>query len=281
MKNFSKLSLLLLFLTFGIMNAQSRFYNIILVADLSDRNLADKEHLPKFPMDYDLKVISEIMKEFKRNVKRNFYITSNDKITFVSLPLNENIDIIEEHRLKIDMTQISIRVRRFQLDNLIADFLTKVSQVYKRAIRKKTVGADIWDFFKNDLPNYLIEDNLYENIVVLLTDGYLYFDESYKNRRISTSQGATFMEVAKARYSNGKVKLLPTGKRYDNVNILMMGVDPIVKYSQREIMLLKDCWTQWFNSMNVKRFEIVRLNNARVSIELSVTNFFGRLRKEQ
>ena len=262
-------------------SSKPRFLNIIIVSDLSDRNLADKERLPKFPMKYDLSVIKELLNQFSMNVKRNLYINSRDRICFVYLPeyqsSSSNFNISDDN-LEIDMNEIDIRSKRIKLNSITQMFYSKTKEIYSLALKQKTIGADIWAFFKYDLERYIIKQPSFRNILVILTDGYLYFDEDYKNKRLNTRNGATYMNVALLRNrkntKNPLVKLLPINKDFSNLEILMMGIDPIIKYNNKEYSIILNTWSTWFNSMNVRNYKIVRLEKSKLSISLDIKNFF-------
>ncbi len=260
-----------------IFGKQPRYLNIIIISDLSDRNLKDKIHLSKYPMHYDLMVIKEVIENFKNNVKKNFFVASKDRICFVYLPENQIVPQVNES-LMIDMNSIDIRKRRFQLDKLVADLYSNIREVYINNLNRKTIGADIWAFFKYDLDKYLINDKKFRNVVLLLTDGYLYFNTEYQKARGRNKLGATFMDIVTDRRKGftDKVttRILPIGRKFSNVEILMMGVDPIKEFNNREFFILKEIWSEWFESMKIRYFRILKLENSRLSVKLDVKRFF-------
>ena len=272
----------ILFLLKPLSAIDKKYLNIIIIADLSDRNLRDKNNLPKFPVDYDQAVIDEVLKIFKENVRKNLYIASKDRITFISLPENDKVFSsygINESALNINISEIDIRSRRTKLNEYILSFSMNIKKVYSATINEKTIGADIWSFFKYDLEKLLIEGPNFRNVIILLSDGYLYFNKEYKKNRMSSVNGATFMNVSQKHYPLSKsidpIKLLPIGKNFTSTEILLAGIDPIIKYSDQEFAFIHNCWAEWFDSMKIK-YEIVKLNKSKPTIAATVEKFFNK-----
>jgi hypothetical protein len=72
--------------------------------------------------------------------------------------------------------------RKEVYDTLTGLFTEKLTQIYSLAMKQSTwpwPGSDIWRFFKDDVKDYCVErDTNYRNILIILTDGYIFHEDS-------------------------------------------------------------------------------------------------------
>ena len=70
---------------------------------------------------------------------------------------------------------------RKEVYDSITDLYSKnLENIYQETIETSAwEGSDIWRFFKDDVKDFCIEkDTTYRNILIILTDGYLYHKQS-------------------------------------------------------------------------------------------------------
>ena len=244
-------------------NDVSNNLNISILLDLSDRISPTK--FPNQTMEYylrDVGYINSVAEAFKNHLNTKRVIQADDKIQlfFDPAPFNPEINKISND-LKIEITKDNIS--KEEIDKIKEKYTSESLEIYKLAIKDNNyVGSDIWNFFKNKINDYCIEDN-YRNILVVLTDGYIYF----KNSKIQEGNMTTYLtpEVIRANglnksnwsetMINKKNAFIPTNTDLSNLEILVLGINPNTKNAYEEDVI-KAYWTNWFETMKVKRYEI-------------------------
>src|SRR5690606_40920272 len=102
-------------------------------------------------------------------------IDDNMQLFFDPPPLNPEINSISKS-LKVELNKGNVS------DKLLKDIESKYKseplKLYQLAIKDNNyVGSDTWTFFKNRINDYCIDEN-HRNILVILTDGYIYYENS-------------------------------------------------------------------------------------------------------
>jgi len=239
--------------------------NISILLDLSDR--IDTTKYPNQTMQYykrDLGYINSIASAFKKHLSTKKIITINDRLQmfFDPPPANPQINSMLK-QLKIELTKNNITKEK--LNNIKQEYNNIPPNIYKLALTDNHyIGSDTWGFFKNKVNNYCIKDG-YRNILIILTDGYIYHENNkfMENNRSSyiTPIGIKKFGLNKSDWNN-KI----TNKNYgfikanDNLNdleILVLGINPSKKSNNPyELDVLKAYWGNWFKEMGIKKYEI-------------------------
>jgi len=237
--------------------------NISFLLDLSDR--IDPKKYPNESMDFykrDISYINSIASIFDNHIRSKKVRRVDDKIQlfFDPEPKNSKINEISNH-LKYHLTKENLN------KNLLNEFknayLVFPEEIYELAIKDgKYVGSDTWRFFKNKAQNYCIEDG-HRNILVVLTDGYIY----HKSTIIKEGSQTTYLTpkvVRSNKLTNSKWENLISDQEFgfipinidlSNLEILVLGINPDSNNPYEEDVI-KRYWSDWFKKMNVKRFEI-------------------------
>ena len=237
--------------------------NISLLLDLSDRISLTK--YPNPTMEYylrDVGYINSVSEAFIEHVRRKKVMRAHDKIQlfFDPTPLNPEINKISKD-LKIEINKGN--VSKELISNIKATYINSPLEIYKLAIKDGNyVGSDIWRFFKTKINDYCVEKD-YRNILVILTDGYIFYKdtqmregnfttyltpESIKNNKLNNSEW-------NQKIMNQKIGFLKANNDLSNLEILVLGINPNPKNPYEEDVI-KAYWTNWFLAMKVKRFEI-------------------------
>lgn len=237
--------------------------NISILLDLSDRISPTK--FPNQTMEYylrDVGYINSVAEAFKKHLSTKRVMQADDKIQlfFDPAPFNPEINKISND-LKMEITRDNIS--KEELNKIKEKYTSESLAIYKLAIKDNNyVGSDTWKFFKNKINDYCIEDN-YRNILVVLTDGYIYF----KDTKIQEGNMTTYLtpEVIRANglnksnwsetMINQKNAFIPANTDLSNLEILVLGINPNTKNAYEEDVI-KAYWTNWFDKMKVKRYEI-------------------------
>lgn len=238
-------------------------YNISLLLDLSDRISIDKN--PNPTMQYyqrDLGYIKSVSEAFTQHLKskRIRQIDDRMQLFFNPEPLDPEINTIARNlRITIDKNNAS----KDLLNSINASYATKTSKIYESALKdNKYIGSDIWSFFDNKVKDQCIE-NKYRNILIILTDGYMFYESTVikeKNRTTYITPELIRKNGLNTQDWEQKIKdqdfgFIKINTDLSNLEVLVLGINPS-KSNPYEEKVIKAYWTKWFTEMNIKHFEI-------------------------
>ncbi len=237
--------------------------NISLLLDLSDRISPTK--YPNPTMEFylrDVGYINSVSDAFTEHIRTKKVVRAHDKIQlfFDPAPFNPEINKISKD-LKIEINKNNISKEMINKTKTI--YATNPLKIYDLAIKDQHyIGSDTWKFFKDKVNDYCIEDN-YRNILVILTDGYIYFENSkIKEANLTTYLTPELIRVNKLNSSDWSQKLtnqqlgfIKANNDLSNLEILVLGINPNPKNPYEEDVI-KAYWANWFESMKVKKYEI-------------------------
>ncbi|WP_083693130.1 hypothetical protein [[Flexibacter] sp. ATCC 35103] len=241
----------------------SENYNISILLDLSDRISLEKN--PNPTMQYyqrDLGYIKSVSEAFTEHLKSKRIRQIDDKMQlfFNPEPLDPAINTIaQDLRISIDKNNASKKL----LNSINSDYASKTSKIYESAIKdNKYVGSDIWSFFDNKVKDQCIE-NKYRNILVILTDGYM-FDEStvmkegnrttYITPELIRKNGLNTKDWDK-KLQDQDYGFIKANDDLSNLEVLVIGINPN-KNNPYEEKVIRSYWTKWFTEMKIRHFEI-------------------------
>jgi hypothetical protein len=256
--------------------------NISLLLDLSDRISPTK--YPNPTMEYylrDVGYINSVSEAFTEHIRSKKIIRAHDKIQlfFDPTPLNPEINKISQD-LKIEINKGN--VSKELIKNIKTTYGSNPLEIYNLAIKDGNyVGSDIWRFFKTKINDYCVEKE-YRNILVILTDGYIYYKDTqmregnlttYLTPELINSNKLNSPEWNK-KIMNQKLGFLKANNDLSNLEILVLGINPSPKNPYEED-ILKTYWTNWFQTMKVKRFEI-RNADLPSNMDKIIKNFISK-----
>ena len=248
--------------------------NITILLDLSDRispiiNPSNPSH-----KDRDLEIVKYIAAGFREDMEKKgvFGARGRIKIIFTPVPEDENINALVRE-LNIDLSNKKAKEKKKIHDETETIFISHLGTIYEKTIsEKKWLGSDIWRFFKNDIADFCISrDPKYRNILVVLTDGYIYHKDSkdrQKNRYAYLT--STLIESYGLRNNPNwekKADDLDFGliaKRNDlsDLEILILEIEPSKSHKNDEDIIRK-ILSKWLEEMGVKK-ENFRIYNSEV-----------------
>lgn len=247
----------------GIGNtSQLENLNISFLLDLSDR--IDPVKYPNASMPYyqrDILYIRAIEQAFVNHTMKKKFLLLNEQmqVFFDPEPQNPQMNRLSQ-QLKVKFNKSSPKVYIENIDKTYANILPKI---YQSAIHgKQYEGADIWRFFKNRAKDYCIENN-HRNILVILTDGYMYHkDSKFTVGNKSSFLTPEFIRSKKLTTSNykeliakNKLGFIPATEGLQNLEVLVLGINPS-KNSPYEEDIIRQYWADWLMAMGVKKFDI-------------------------
>jgi len=237
--------------------------NVSILIDLSDRISPSK--YPNPTMEYymrDVGYINSVSEAFMQHVNGKKIKQMNDKIQvyFDPAPLNPEINSIS-NELKFELTKDN--VSNELLSKIKDSYKTEPLKLYQLAIKDNNyIGSDTWKFFQNKVKDYCIEEH-HRNILVVLTDGYIYYDNSLMKEKNKTSfltpksisENGLNASDWQEKLTNKDLGFIVANEDLSSLEVLVIGINPDSKnpYEQKVITAY---WTKWFEEMKVKRYEI-------------------------
>lgn len=237
--------------------------NISLLLDLSDRIDTTKYHNEALEFYLrDVGYIESIANSFVEHLRVKRMLAMDDKIAvfFDPVPQNPKIDKISES-LKFHVTRSNASLDLFE--DIKNTYKSKSREIYEQALSDgKYVGSDTWNFFKNKVKSFCIEENS-SNLLIILTDGYLYHENNLrKEGNLSTYLTPQFIRTNKLNDSNWKERFegdgygfIPASGNLENLQVLILGINP-GKGNVYEDDVIKAYWKEWLEEMEVGYYEI-------------------------
>lgn len=243
-----------------ILDNKENNLNISVFLDLSDRITRPKTIIN------DTENLKSISKAFTNHVKTKKLILLQDKIQlyFNPAPTNNTINSIAE-KLHIEFDKNSPKAKIIDTEEFYAK---QPSEIYNLALAdsenpKDFPGSDIWRFFKDNVKDYTISD-CHRNILVILTDGYMFHENSQMNED-KLSSYLTPKSMDRLPLSNSKWETTLKEKGYgfikandnlEDLEVLVIGIESLNPKNPYAIDVMRAYWTKWFKEMGVKKFKI-------------------------
>ncbi len=238
--------------------------NISFLLDLSDRIDPVKHPMPSMEFyKRDSEYIKSVVEAFDIHLRAKKVRKMDDKIQlfFDPEPLNQEINTISS-ALKFHVNKDS--ASKSLLRGIVKAYTTQPEHIYKLAIKDdKYVGSNTWKFFKNKAKQYCVEAR-HRNILVILTDGYIYHENAkQKEKNLTTYLTPQDIRRSGLTTKNWKQTLekkgfgfIPIVEDLSTLEILVLGINPDKKNPYEEDVI-KAYWKNWFKAMNVKRFQLL------------------------
>ena len=240
--------------TGGVTSQSNEPLNISIYLDLSDRL---KRDLTPSQKERDLAIVGHIADYFRAQTVGPKILQSknNIKVFFYPAPNSSDIATLAED-LCIDITKFNGVEKRIVLDgdanqgkpSLKERFNKNLSVIYDKALEaKKFPGCDIWDFFSNKQVDTQCIREGFRNILIILTDGYLY-DEKHK-----VQHGDSLSWVTASSLKNPNTALIVNRKGLDDLEVRILEVNPTdINHRDKLVSVLEI----WLKGMGVKEENI-------------------------
>lgn len=237
--------------------------NISVLLDLSDR--INPEKYPSPAMEFylrDVGYLRSIAENFEAHVINKKLIKIDDKIKVYIDPepsdktLNKKLNILKISFDKSNVTKERILETCKKYDSIS-------TLIYEAAIKDDHyVGSDTWRFIKNKVNDYCVEEG-YRNILVILTDGYIF----HKNTKMEEANRTTYLTPQdvkrfgfnrpgwKEKFEEQDFGFITTNKNLSDLEVLVLGINPDAKNPYEEDVI-RAYWSKWLEEMKVKDFEI-------------------------
>lgn len=236
--------------------------NVSILIDLSDR--IDPTINPNPTMPYfqrDTEYIKAIEKGFLNHMKSKKIITYEDQMQVFFNPEPSDPKINEfTKELKVSFDKNTSKEYFASVEKKYAEI---PSHIYQSAIKDGNfVGSDIWEFFRNKVKDYCVKNDK-RNVLFILTDGYMYHDDSkfsqenktsYLTSKLIKSNNLTTTDFKKIIEKN-KYGFVKANDDLSNLEVVVLGINP-EKGNPFEEAVIKEYWENWFKDMKIKNYQI-------------------------
>lgn len=236
--------------------------NISILLDLSDRI---NPQINPDAQKNDIENIKTITEYFKSNMQNLGAYKAKGKIRvfFSPPPSNPNINTIVS-KLNIDCSKMDNKGRKGVYDTITILYQKYLEDIYKETISTSAwEGSDIWRFFKDDIQDFCIEkDTTYRNILVILTDGYLYHKQSIfnnKNRFTYLLGNSNLKSYRKQNWEQlveqNDFGIMTERNDLNNLEVLVLEIKAESPNNKIDEDILQSLWKKWFKEMNISSYE--------------------------
>lgn len=241
----------------------SENYNISILVDLSDRISLEKNPNPTMEIyQRDLGYIKSVSEAFTEHLKSKRIRQIDDKMQlfFNPEPLDPTINSISQKlKIKINKNNASKEL----LNSINANYASQTSKIYESAIKDNNfIGSDIWNFFDSKIQDQCIDTD-YRNILVILTDGYMFYEgtqikdgnlSNYLTPQLIKQNGLNTNDWQK-KFKDKNFGFIKVDTDLSNLEVLVLGINP-GKNNPYEEKVIKAYWSKWLTEMKIKHFEI-------------------------
>ena len=223
--------------------------NISVFIDLSDRLVRDME---PSQMSRDTAIIGYIADYFKAVTLGPQILSSKNNIKVFFYPTPQNSDIATlAQRLCVDLSTLQGVEKKKAILSMKQNFQNNLAQIYSKAIddgnNHKWPGCDIWDFFSSKKVDVQCVRNGYRNILIILTDGYLYEGNN------KMQDGHAYSYVLPQTLKDPESSLIVNRKRLDSLEVRILEVNP---YNKQEGYKLVPVLENWLKAMGVQEITV-------------------------
>lgn len=238
--------------------------NISVYLDLSDRL---KRDLTPSQTERDTAIINHLIDIFIDDAVINGKIANSKnhfQIFFYPTPKNSEIATLAKG-LNVDLEKTDVKNKKVILTDMKSQFGKSLASIYSDAISATDwTGSDIWGFFSNKKVDDMCIRDGYRNILVILSDGYL-FDANNKIK-----DGNAYSYILPQTLAIPGSSLIIKRDGLNDLEILMLEVNP---YDQKQRSALIEKIQNWVSGMGVTKF-VVADTDLPVNIEHTIDHFF-------
>ena len=241
--------------------------NISVYLDLSDRLIRD---LTPNQTYRDTAIINYIVDYFRSKTLGPTILKSENKMKVFFYPTPNNTEISTLAKgLSVDIGSKQGVERRKALDEMKEIFQINLAQIYEETLKeKKWVGCDIWDFFSNKKVDNLCVKNGARNIVVILTDGYIFAE----NNKIKEDNNAYSYILPQTLAIEGSSLINRRNGELKNkgIEVLMLEVNPYKPDQRKKMVKILE---KWFAAMGIEKFVVAETDANLTNTQTIIKNF--------
>lgn len=228
--------------------------NISIMLDLSDRLVAkgSNDQIPQ--MEKDITIIAHLRDWFiQRQVQHRFMTEDVMRVFFYPNPAMPNIQQLQDN-LTVDLRFGSgkklpqVKKNRQTLLQMPDTWNQSLEQIYSTAIAtKQWIGADVWGYFNHSAKNQCIRAG-YRNILIILTDGYLYHIKSWQRTQPGVYTGISPVTVAQ------QTAIAPITDNMSDLEVLFLEINP---KKPTDFNPMRQLLTDWCHNMGIQHCDAI------------------------
>lgn len=261
---------------------QEKQINISILLDLSDRI---SPQVNPDGQNNDIENIKTITEYFKSNMDKLGAYKAKGKIRIFLSPPPKSSDInTTVGKLKIDCSKMDNKERKIVYDSITGLYVNNLERVYNNTITTSAwEGSDIWRFFKDDVKDFCMEkDTNYRNILIILTDGYLFHQQTLVNNQNRYTYLLGNRNLLHYRVQNWEQKIKDDDfgiitERNDLKNLEVLVLEVRAENSSHKIDedIMRYLWKKWFKEMNVSHSEVYN-SDLPANTKTRIENFLNQ-----
>lgn len=232
-------------------------FNITVLLDLSDRIDPKKHPIQK---KKDIEAISAVVRALKQNIKVKGAFNTNDRFKVVFYPeLVDGTMLDISARLNTDFSKLEVKNKKQHFEGMETTLGLRLAELYDLTVESSEfTGSDIFNFFKDRAKDVTLAPG-YKNIVVVITDGYMFWEKGKMNYGNRFSYiGPNAQHVAQFRNAPGweekfekeNFGFININRDLSDLNVLVLELDPVAEHPQ-DYDIMKKYWEQWFDEMHI------------------------------
>ncbi|MDR0619607.1 MAG: hypothetical protein LBG17_06895 [Bacteroidales bacterium] len=258
--------------------------NISILLDLSDRINSQKSPAIPEHCQRDIEIIKTVIDFFKKDMRRlnAWKAKGKIKVFFSPPPADTRINNIAKE-LNIDCSLLDNKGKKNVYDSITSTFTKNLTSIYNQTIAANSWdGSDIWRFFKTDVKNYCVDDNPdYRNILIILTDGYIYHIQSqYKNGNrysflLDKNIGKYRRENWQQMVEQDDFGIMATRNDLQDLEVLVLELSAERQNNKIDEDILTFVWEKWLKEMNVSNYGVYSSDlpvNTKIRIDRFLKN---------
>lgn len=222
--------------------------NVSIYLDLSNRLVHNTDHISQ--VEKDTTIVMNFVRTFINKAVAEKIQPCKDKIEVFFYPTPDNKNILDlSNSLEVDLSKPMTPAQKRQtlLDMQKGKWKNALDGIYSSTIKNSNwVGSDIWGFFNNSVDVQCIKDG-YRNILVILTDGYVY----HKNDVID--QGSSHSYISPTTLKDANSQLIVKRNDLKNLEVLILEVNPC---PQTDFPHIRDELSCWIKGMGITHYYI-------------------------
>lgn len=249
--------------------------NITVLLDLSDR--ITKSTNPS-NTERDIAIVKNVISVFKNDIANKQLVLMDGclKVLFYPTPNDTNMASLAQE-LEVSVSKNTSNLKDIVTTNMLEQkFENNLKTIYDKALKQnKWPGCDIWNFIKSK-QNLYMKDAKYRNILVIVTDGYVYHQNAKFNsgKRYSYLLGSNIAPYRDpvnydTKIQNDDFGLISTKNDLSGLEVLVLEVNP-EQGKPVDYDIIKLVLSNWFKEMGASKCEVYQTDlpsNTKVNID--------------
>lgn len=249
---------------------KQKHLNINVLLDLSDRIDSKVNQKQPSQKERDIAAIMMLCKAFKDNVNsfNAFKTQAKIKVFFYPEPFDEEIARIAKDlnvSCQAGNSPDIAKSNKTLYQSIDSRFSDGLNKIYDLATKSgKYPGSNIFRFMKDQINTCTEDTSLFRNILVILTDGYVYDqNEKYRNKNRYSYIEKSFdhfkrfrnRELLANEFDQKDYGLIKVNDKLGDVEVLVLELSPPIE-NPVDVDILKKYWNKWLNEMGVVKWAL-------------------------